>query len=535
MIDDGPWAGAPLGGIGAGSIGRTQRGDFARWHLDVGKHRFESIPASQFSVFVDDGASRSAHVLSTIRPDGLPTWGFDLPVGAGTYHALFPYAWFDVDWDELPVRVVQRQFSPVLPHNYRESSYPVAIFETTLENRSACAADRRADAELAERAGPGRGTGSRRRPAPRGRRRDGSRASSLARRRRPRHRVRRLVRASRRGAAGVELSAAPLFHASPTRPVSGRTSPRTGGWTDRRRRRRRPRPGSRRVRRSPRRSGSSPASRGRSRSPSPGTSRSPSSASGRAGTAATRRSSAPPAEAPGDRGHRPPRARGVVRGDRRVAGALSSPTPSRPDWYASALFNELYFMVDGGTLWTDGPPMPADGWVPTPGPTPPRRALRAVRPDRVLRLPLLQHARRRLLRVVRAPAALAGARAGRHPRVRRGRRRPRPRDRRDPVERQAGDAEVPGALPHDVGGPNDDPFLRVNAYRYQDINSGRTSTASSSSSCGGTRRSSTTRRSCATPGRASSRRSSTWRGSIATATGCPSTTATLTRPTTRGR
>jgi non-lysosomal glucosylceramidase len=30
--------------------------------------------------------------------------------------------------------------------------------------------------------------------------------------------------------------------------------------------------------------------------------------------------------------------------------------------------------------------------------------------------------------------------------------------------------KCPGALPHDVGGPLDDPLLRVNAYRYQDIN-----------------------------------------------------------------
>ena len=125
--------------MGAGSIGRTQRGDFARWHLDVGTHRFESIAASQFSLFVAGagGAQRgAAHVLSTIRPEGLPSWGFDLPTGAGTYRALYPYAWFDVDWAELPVRVVQRQFSPVIAHNYRESSLPVGVFETTIENRS---------------------------------------------------------------------------------------------------------------------------------------------------------------------------------------------------------------------------------------------------------------------------------------------------------------------------------------------------------------------------------------------------------------
>src|SRR6266508_2095008 len=98
LIDDGAWGGVPLGGLGAGSIGRTHRGDFARWHLDVGRHRFETIPADQFSVYVardgakgeaEDGAeaaAASAHVLSTIRPETPQSWNWDLPVGAGTYH-----------------------------------------------------------------------------------------------------------------------------------------------------------------------------------------------------------------------------------------------------------------------------------------------------------------------------------------------------------------------------------------------------------------------------------------------------------------
>src|SRR5207245_11576443 len=69
MIDDGPWGGVPIGGLGAGSIGRTHRGDFARWHLDVGSHRFETVPANPSSVFVARGgerpgepSARSAHV-----------------------------------------------------------------------------------------------------------------------------------------------------------------------------------------------------------------------------------------------------------------------------------------------------------------------------------------------------------------------------------------------------------------------------------------------------------------------------------------
>ena len=90
LIDDGPWGGVPLGGLGAGSIGRTHRGDFARWHLDVGRHRFETIPADQFSVYVAKGGAHSAHVLSTIRPETLPSWNWDLPEEPARTTACFP-------------------------------------------------------------------------------------------------------------------------------------------------------------------------------------------------------------------------------------------------------------------------------------------------------------------------------------------------------------------------------------------------------------------------------------------------------------
>lgn len=33
-----------------------------------------------------------------------------------------------------------------------------------------------------------------------------------------------------------------------------------------------------------------------------------------------------------------------------------SPCSQLPSWYKSALFNELYFMTDGGTIWLDLPP-----------------------------------------------------------------------------------------------------------------------------------------------------------------------------------
>jgi non-lysosomal glucosylceramidase len=135
MIDDGPWGGVPLGGLGTGSIGRTHRGDAARWHLEVGKHAFGSVAADVFSVFVGrPGGVGTATVLSTIRPSALPAWGWTLPVGAGTYHALFPRAWQSFEPDVLGVRLIGEQLSPVIAGDLTSSALPVGAFEWSIEN-----------------------------------------------------------------------------------------------------------------------------------------------------------------------------------------------------------------------------------------------------------------------------------------------------------------------------------------------------------------------------------------------------------------
>lgn len=133
--DDGYWQGLPLGGFGSGSIGRTYRGDFARWHLDVGRHHQGTVAANQFSVFVDDGREAEACVLCAGEPEGsLGRWHWDYPAGAGVYHALFPKARFIYDPEVLGVDLSMKQFSPIIPHNYRETSYPVGIFEAKATN-----------------------------------------------------------------------------------------------------------------------------------------------------------------------------------------------------------------------------------------------------------------------------------------------------------------------------------------------------------------------------------------------------------------
>ncbi|MBW4543650.1 MAG: bile acid beta-glucosidase [Symplocastrum torsivum CPER-KK1] len=153
-LDDGPWHGMPLGGFGAGCIGRSPRGDFNLWHLDGGEHTFKSLPACQFSVFEQQESSPAqAYALCTESPeDGtLNSWQWypashdsgDLEkqrttddkqrTHTGTYHALYPRSWFVYN-NVFQTELTCEQFSPIWAGCYQESSYPVAIFEWTAHN-----------------------------------------------------------------------------------------------------------------------------------------------------------------------------------------------------------------------------------------------------------------------------------------------------------------------------------------------------------------------------------------------------------------
>ena len=217
---------------------------------------------------------------------------------------------------------------------------------------------------------------------------------------------------------------------------------------------------------------------------------------------------------------------------------------ARPDWYKGALFNELYFLVDGGTVWTDGEPRrPSDqgngsGNLPGPGPAVGGESAESLGHFAVLEcydypfyntLDVNFYASWALLLlwpdldvgVVRDFAATV--------------------DLDDPEIVTVGwqgtlaQRKRRGAMPHDLGAPNEDPFLRPNAYHWRDINIWKDLNSKfvlqvwrTSSSC-------RLRSSLTTHGRRSSRRWTISAATTATATGCRSTTASLTRPTTCGR
>lgn len=137
-IDDGFWQGAPVGGLGAGTFSRTYRGDFSRWHLKAGIHKYETVYSNQFAIYEkSEGDTKGvAQALLSDHPKGfqLASWKWDYPVGAGDYYALYPKSWYDYRWDKLPAHVTLEQFSPILPDNYKESSYPVAVYRWHAEN-----------------------------------------------------------------------------------------------------------------------------------------------------------------------------------------------------------------------------------------------------------------------------------------------------------------------------------------------------------------------------------------------------------------
>jgi non-lysosomal glucosylceramidase len=147
-LDDGPWHGMPLGGFGAGCIGRSHRGDFNLWHVDGGEHTFQTMPACQFSIFEQAGDSSQTYALCTEAPqDGtLSTWQWYPTSQAGepssnensgkhtgAYHALYPRSWF-VYQNVFQTELTCEQFSPIWAHNYQETSYPIAVFHWTAHN-----------------------------------------------------------------------------------------------------------------------------------------------------------------------------------------------------------------------------------------------------------------------------------------------------------------------------------------------------------------------------------------------------------------
>ncbi|KAI5709397.1 hypothetical protein M8J76_017007 [Diaphorina citri] len=133
--------GVPIGGIGGGSINRGWRGEFCRYQLVPGIYEYETLWANQFILTVHSiqGKVLYQQVLSPHPPppDGsLSDWTWNFPSNQGSYTGLYPRAWYQYDIPQLKLNLVCAQISPVIPHNYKDSCIPGTVFEWTLVNNS---------------------------------------------------------------------------------------------------------------------------------------------------------------------------------------------------------------------------------------------------------------------------------------------------------------------------------------------------------------------------------------------------------------
>jgi non-lysosomal glucosylceramidase len=457
ILDDGEFSGVPIGGLGTGSIGRTYRGDAARWHLEVGRHRHEPVAADGFSLFVGGPEGSRAVVLSALRPAELPAWGWDLPVGGGTYHALFPRAWQSFEPDVTGgLRLVGEQLSPVIGGDLERSALPVGAFEWWLENPGP---DPLTVGLLFTWADPFAAMGP---AAPRPHTivthgdvlavRFGDAADDAP------TALRGSLAIAALATDGVELTGRARFD-----PVADRDL-----WADF-------------------------AADGRLE---PGGS-SPASTTQPAGAAIAATLTLAPGERRSvrfaiawdlpvvefgagrrwwkrytkDWGRTGDRAVDLARHAlteaptwRRAIEAWQAPflaDPARPDWYVGALFNELYFLVDGGSFWEHGE---VGGPVPAPNDVGRFALLECVDypfydtvdVDFYASFALLELFPELELRGIRDLLEAI------------------PVDDPEIVTIEASGVRAPrkvrGTVPHDVGGPDDDPFIRPNRYRFQDVN-----------------------------------------------------------------
>nr|CAD7399134.1 unnamed protein product [Timema cristinae] len=132
--------GAPIGGIGGGTIGRGFKGEFCRFQMRPGMYEYHTVAANQFIVTIHNSEGKMIYqkVLSPYnKPNhGLSSWNWNFNGSHAQYCALYPRAWTIYEIPEHKIRLICRQISPVIPHNYKDSCIPGAAFIWTIENNS---------------------------------------------------------------------------------------------------------------------------------------------------------------------------------------------------------------------------------------------------------------------------------------------------------------------------------------------------------------------------------------------------------------
>jgi hypothetical protein len=128
VAQDGYTDGAPIGGLGAGSITWRFDGSFYQDRITVGANTMAPDPECGFTIYEKAG---------TARPRSMRLDSTALAPTDATYHALFPRAFVDYHPAALACPVRVEQWSPLIPGDYRHASYPVGVYRWEITNPTA--------------------------------------------------------------------------------------------------------------------------------------------------------------------------------------------------------------------------------------------------------------------------------------------------------------------------------------------------------------------------------------------------------------
>ncbi len=129
-------SGIPLGGMGAGTFELRADGGMYEWQLFNNWAQRLILPDTFFAIrATENGKPAITRRLETIRHTTNP----GQPVKNITYEGRAPIARLRYDEPALPVDISLTAWSPLIPHQPRDSGLPTAVFTFELTNRSASA------------------------------------------------------------------------------------------------------------------------------------------------------------------------------------------------------------------------------------------------------------------------------------------------------------------------------------------------------------------------------------------------------------
>jgi non-lysosomal glucosylceramidase len=129
-----PNRGIALGGFGAGSFMYNISGSFGPWADEVGEYSKTWLEGAAFHLFEKKEEAVIVKCLCT-QESVMPAAWNELGVGEGTYYAMQPKGW--CVYNCFRSEISTEFFSPIIPYNYQQTSYPVAVWQFEISNPSA--------------------------------------------------------------------------------------------------------------------------------------------------------------------------------------------------------------------------------------------------------------------------------------------------------------------------------------------------------------------------------------------------------------